>query len=1129
MPGPTGPLGESTDRRATTDMALVPDIRTWLNDAVKTMKGFRVYADNNEMLVKFIEQAYTGLDFLLRRDPELTLSVREDRLLYGKEPVHVNADREEGLPFLLYRNAFRRIVLVRGMTREELIEFMRAISTDYTSFDLVGEDLVTTLWRLQLPHVRYLTIDALSVTKSQDMDPEEADKIERIQGDIENIVAAIYRTGAADDDLVAGVSISREDLEALRAIRAEDPEDLELLDHATERAITDIPESQLARVQSDLRDENQDSLSRKILDILIQILFRETSSEHSAATIELIQQLFDAMVLARRYGDAIELIKRLRTHANTAESMQQMHVSRHLLSLFATESRVMPALSTLNEQQQVVSTTELLEFLRALGPSIPPILVRALDTLTSPAHRRAICDLVIELGVPSLAALSASAETAKWFVVRDILGLAQQYNKAEIGPLVAMGLRHEHPKVRLVAVGMLRGYGRGTADELLSERFEDDDLEVRLAAYRVAAARRSREVQPALEVLLQEDGLAQRDPRELRLLMAAYAAIARYGAIPLLGNILNAGFLASFTHTEAQVGAAFALASLGPDAVPVLQRGSRTLNPRVRDACRRALGRDNKRSRSSSRIGAPGAGPKSSTSNRPQTGEVPIDPGPRTGASDPLADAPPLRLDIPLPDVDPTQTMEMEVERPRPALPRYDGPGLHTDELPSNLPPAPSRDLPGASPGEIPLGGSVESEVRSGRLNILGEHSVDLVTGPLPPPPGAIGGTLEDFEEPPPVVSSDTNDYLDAHPSRVDAHSPPLMVPAGIPADAPARGEVRTGSVPLMPDNYGAEDPTQPRLSWASHEGASPFAPGGPDWQSQSGLQPFEGEHSSVSPEPVAAEPGRPSASAVPPLPETFPPANPPLPPFDAYTPEHEAPMPRRLEPPNQPPPEPNPVPPIGGWSSDPAPLPSSAFEPVPDSLPDPEPIPAPAYEPTPPSLGVPPPPNLSWDIKPSEAWTKPVRQEPSDSSAQSRSASGSFGEPDRSASGSFGVPDHSAAGSFGERSASGSFGESDRSASGSFGVPDHSAGSFGERSASGSFGVPDRSASGSFGVPDRPPSGSFGVPDRPPSGSFGVPDRSPAGVPAHSAGGSFGVPDRSASGSFGVPDRPPSGSLRCS
>ena len=744
------------------DPALVPDLQVWLGDVVKAVKGFRVYADNNEMLLKFVDHAFVGLEFLLGRDPELTLSIREDRILYGKEVVHVSTDRDEGLPFLLYRNAFRRIVLVRGMTRDELVGLMRAFSTDFASYDHTGEDLVTTLWRLQLPHVRYLTIDALSSSKSDAGDDQERAEIERIQGDIENIVAAIYKTGAADDDLVAGVSISQEDLEALRTVRAESPEDLEMLDHATERAIIDVPDGQLKRVQDDLQSENREELTRSVLNILIQILFRETSSQQSAMTIDLIQQLFDAMVLARRYRDATQLLYKLREYADSGETMQEVHVARHLLGMFAADSKVFPVLSTLNEQHYSVSSSELFEFLKALGPSVSPILVRALDSLTSPAHRRATCDLIVQLGVPSLADLATTASSAKWFVVRDILGLAQQYPLTDIGALVSMGLNHEHPRVRQLAVGMLRGYGRGAADQALAGRVHDEDIEVRLAAYRVAAARRSRDVMPALEQVLNDDKLSQREVRELRLLMAAYAAIGGISAIGVLSTVLNAGLIASLTNTDAQVAAAYALASIGPEAAGALQRGARTLNPKVREACRRALGRDLQR-RQAQRELLRGRLPGTTEAERPLSEAVPtssesptasIDVDFRvseTGSIDPLADAPPLRINAPLPEAPPMAVPP--AGRPRPPIPRVDGPSEHPDEVPMNLPPPPSRDLPASSTGEIPLGDSGPRS--SGRLNVLGDHSVDMVPNNLPPAPGGGARTFDTLPEPPPVVGSD--------------------------------------------------------------------------------------------------------------------------------------------------------------------------------------------------------------------------------------------------------------------------------------------------------------------------------------------------------------------------------------
>jgi hypothetical protein len=574
------------------------EVHFWLGDLQKAVKALRVYAENNEMLHKQVDRAFFGLTRLLEKVPELTLAVREDRLLFEKDPVHVNPDREEGIPFIFYRSAFRRLTFVRGMERDELVALMRAIATDHAAgFDYAGQDLVTALWRLALPHLRYLTIDALSlegsrVARREGEPPEARSDVERIQADIDGIVASIYRSNTSDDDLVAGVSISREDLEALKEVRLEDPEDLDLLDLATARAIADVPEAELAEVRASLASTGRDDLVRRILEILIDIVFKERSSRDAAGTIELLLQLFDSLVLGQRYADATELVLRLRATAEKEEDLQEMHVAQHLLRLFAGETRVLPVLTALNDQTVGTSVTEVTQFLRILGATIAPTLLGGLDNMTAPAHRRLMVDLIIEFGVPSAAVLQERAQGAKWFVVRDLLQLAQELPPERVAPLVAFALTHEHPKVREQAVGMLRDYAPGLADRYLADRLNDDDLEVRLAAVKVAAARRSVEAKNTFEQILQGESLQSREPREVRLVMAAYAAIAGQDAIPLLDRILNPGLLGILKGAEAQVAAAFALASLGPEAVPALQRGARTLNVKVRDACRRALSRD---------------------------------------------------------------------------------------------------------------------------------------------------------------------------------------------------------------------------------------------------------------------------------------------------------------------------------------------------------------------------------------------------------------------------------------------------------------------------------------------------------------------------------------------------------
>jgi hypothetical protein len=589
-PGLTGSFQVPQSSSLVFEEPLSAEIHAFLNLAAKATKGLRVYASNNETLRRYLDEAFRALNIILERDQEMTLNVREDRFLHGKDVVHVNPDREESIPYIFYRNAFRRITLVRGFTLQELVNLLSAVIADYSGADYAGEDLVTALWRLALPHLRYLTIDAMTVDAKSAKSDAERDDIERIQADIEGIVAMIYKTSSADDDIVAGISITKEDLEALKEIRAEGDEDLDLLDVATARAIADIDHGDIDSLMSSLYVETRDSLTTKMLDILIVIAFKEQSSAESAMTIELIQQLFDSLLVAQRYGHACHLVKRLRDHRDSTEDLKEKHIANHLLRIFSSEARVLPVLNTFNDDYKSKSLSEVTEFLRALGPSIVPHMLSALDSLSSPAHRRLVSDLILEHGIPDRRILADRMLNAKWFLARDILHIASRLPLHELSPLIEMGLKSEHPKVREYAVGMLRPYARGNADRLIAERLLDDDLEVRLAAIRVAAARRTPDTRAAFEVLLTREDLQDREARELRLLMAAYAAICGSDAVPLLDRVLAPSLFGKARMADAQIAAAFALGSIGSlAATSSLQRGVRTLNTRVREACKKAL------------------------------------------------------------------------------------------------------------------------------------------------------------------------------------------------------------------------------------------------------------------------------------------------------------------------------------------------------------------------------------------------------------------------------------------------------------------------------------------------------------------------------------------------------------
>jgi hypothetical protein len=584
---------------------LSPLIEAWLVRATRASKGMRVYATNNEMLQRFLTDTFNALQKIFAQTDEFTLSVREDRFLHGVDIVHQNPDREESIPFRFFRNAFRRLTFSSGLDRDELVSFLGALSVDTESRGDSGEDLISVFWRLNLSHFKYLSIDVVATQAKNTNSQDERKYLEKVQSDIEHIVTAIYRddADAAADDTVAAVSITKEDLEALKEVRLTDEDDLEVLDHATDRAIADIAPGAIRFFLSEVSQDDRDTLVQKMMTILLEILFRNRTSGQSNSTVALLVELFDSILVSQRYDYAVSLVKQLQAASDlTHDDMQRIHVARHLLRTLSTETRLQPVIHSLNSTASSPSIANIGALFRTIGAPVVPAIMTGLEGVELPAHRRMLIEVVLELGAPEAKTTLARLREAKWFVARDLLTLSSVYAVEDVREIVQYGLSHPHPKVREASLSLLRKFpAESEADEWLGARVLDQDSEVRTAAIRVGVARKSVRVAEKLARLFAYEDLSQRSERELRLICSGYASLAGKNAVPALSKALNPGFFRGLTSSDLQLSAATALASLGSEeARAVLQKGTRSISSRVREVCRRALSREPTREQSDS-------------------------------------------------------------------------------------------------------------------------------------------------------------------------------------------------------------------------------------------------------------------------------------------------------------------------------------------------------------------------------------------------------------------------------------------------------------------------------------------------------------------------------------------------
>src|SRR3982751_3732749 len=113
----------------------------------KTAKSNRTYGANNPVALKFSQQLFAELSTHLSTYSKLTLLVHRSYLICKEQIVYQpeNETGSESIAFKLYADGIRELVLLQGLTEEDLNFFLQSLwgSLDPDHDD---DDIVTRLW-----------------------------------------------------------------------------------------------------------------------------------------------------------------------------------------------------------------------------------------------------------------------------------------------------------------------------------------------------------------------------------------------------------------------------------------------------------------------------------------------------------------------------------------------------------------------------------------------------------------------------------------------------------------------------------------------------------------------------------------------------------------------------------------------------------------------------------------------------------------------------------------------------------------------------------------------------------------------------------------------------------------------
>jgi hypothetical protein len=582
-----------------TSSELAHELRAWIPALVRAIRACRLYPAKSGMREQHVAAASAGLARVLAAHPVITLGIRDGAFFSGEEEVFVDDDLRTGPTHFLTGHAIFELTFAQGMGAAELETFASILAEDPGHRRRLGEDLSTLLWRFDLEHVRTRTVDVLAAAvRSDGAAPTErrrriADdhETERLLAEEAEIVRSLstFTTEEGDRDIAAEIDHSVASPDAWHgAIDA---------DHERFRAAVAIAERRLSKryldaIRLDLASTRaHDHLVARLSELLIEALSAEPDPSSPGPALTLLVRLFEGMLRDGQFARALHLLERLRTMASGLSAGATHRLVGLVVQSITSETTAHLALSALDHAAEHGQTASVLALLRGLGDAIVPYVLSGLDRLEQDEARRVAAGLAIELTPRRRSELHRTLRAARPEVALALLEASLAATPAERAELIAIGLGSTSAIVRVEALRGLMAYGPGKPDELLGRALRDPDGAVRTVAIRAIAIRNTSAGATQLAQLAVREDILGRDPAELRSILVAWASIAGSATVPTLDKLLTRVSALTGGHRASAIeSVAFALSVVDTAAArELLARGARSLNPRLRAACKAAL------------------------------------------------------------------------------------------------------------------------------------------------------------------------------------------------------------------------------------------------------------------------------------------------------------------------------------------------------------------------------------------------------------------------------------------------------------------------------------------------------------------------------------------------------------
>ncbi|MDA8387270.1 MAG: HEAT repeat domain-containing protein [Nitrospiraceae bacterium] len=424
----------------------------------RARKNLRIYPVNNPVYSKTIEDAFTRIDDFLEEYGDLHLTFRQNEILAAGRVVYQSAGAEDNFAFLFFRDGVRELSFRRGLSLEEMRDFLQAISFDFER-QPEDEDMVTMLWEKDFEHIKY------SVDEKLLLEDETYE---------ERAAARAVGQPAREEDLkrIYGEILKEEAAETLQA------------------EIMPVTKADLLALQKDLERDCMDKLPR-FVEILFD-LFPGLSPSEYGEIADVINGTFEYCIKTGNLRLAVGILAMAEKKPPAGmEDGGLMTKELERVFEFACSPAVVGMLGDRLDAGETVEDDAFEQYVRRLDKRAVAPFITMLGELKTMEARRKVINALVFLGEKDFQALARGLSDDRWYVARNIIYIFRQIGDRQAIDFLAGAVHHRDERVRMEALKALGELDSQGMISVMTEALDDPEAAVRMTAVRALGRMKS--------------------------------------------------------------------------------------------------------------------------------------------------------------------------------------------------------------------------------------------------------------------------------------------------------------------------------------------------------------------------------------------------------------------------------------------------------------------------------------------------------------------------------------------------------------------------------------------------------------------------------------------------------------